>query len=58
MAGNCLDLCPKCNDKLQEWVKNGKLQNKYADAKIPITFVEDGETVTELLPQTESEDKE
>ena len=19
-SGNCLDLCPKCNDELQEWV--------------------------------------
>lgn len=57
-TGNCLDLCSKCNDKLQEWVKNGKLQVKYADAKIPRTFIEDGETVTDLLPQAESEEKE
>ncbi len=22
---SCLDLCPKCNDELQEWAKNGKI---------------------------------
>lgn len=22
---SCLDLCPKCNDELQEWFTNGKI---------------------------------
>lgn len=26
MSGNCLDLCPKCNAELQEWVANDTVQ--------------------------------
>ena len=55
-TGNCLDLCPKCNDRLQEWVKNGKVQVKYIDSEISKSFIEDVETVKDLLPQTASED--
>lgn len=46
---NCFD------ENCGEGVKNGKVQVKYVDAEIPKTFIEDGETVTDLLPQTESE---
>ena len=58
MTGNCLDLCPKCNYKLQEWVESGKVQVKYTDEEIAKSFIEDVESVKDLLPQTESEDKE
>lgn len=57
MAGNYLDLCPKCNDRLKEWVENGKVQVKYTDEEIAKSFIEDVEAVKDLLPQAESEDK-
>lgn len=56
MTGNCMDLCPKCNDKLQEWVANGKVQVNYTDVEIAKSFIEDVESVKDLLPK-ESEDK-
>ena len=57
MTGNCLDLCPKCNDKLQEWFKSGKVQVKYTDEEIAKSFIEDVKAVKDLLSQTESEIK-
>jgi hypothetical protein len=57
-SGNLLDLCPKCNAELQEWVANYKEQVacNYTDEEIAKSFIEDVEAVKDLLPRTESEE--
>ena len=59
VSGNCLDLCPKCNDELQEWVTNYKVQVvcNCTDEEISKSFIEDVERVKDLLPGAESEDQ-
>lgn len=56
----CLDLCPKCNAELQEWVANGKEQVvcDCTDEEIAKSFIKDVEAVKDLLPRAESEDNE
>ena len=55
VSGNCLDLCPKCNSELQEWVANENCN--CTDADIAKSFIEDVESVKDLLPGAESEDQ-
>lgn len=53
MSGDCLDLCPKCNAELQEWVANDKVQVdcNCADEEVAKSFVEDVESVKDFIDE-------
>ena len=58
VSGCCLDLCPKCNAELQSWVANDTVQVdcNCTDEEVAKSFIEDVESVKDLLPRAESEE--
>lgn len=50
---DCLDLCPKCNAELQEWVANDTVQVdcNCTDEEVEKSFIEDVESVKDFLDE-------